>query len=154
MITEFVFAFPLIIWYYISNFYNTERLLWNAEMQSSIILPSFQLLFEKKDLITLVDLCFFIFHKKYEDAVWNKGAYLVSRSSRRGLRGQSIYCMDEEENTYARVHNATKLTFEEIMWNRKIESFIRKSATIFIKRIALGIVMMLTDARIKKIIYC
>ena len=148
------FAFPLIIWYYISNFYRTERLLWDAEMQSSINLPSFQLLFEKKDLITLVDLCFFIFHKKYEDAVWNKGAYLVSRSSRRSLRGQSIYCMDEEENTYARVHNATKLTFEEIMWNRKIESFIRKSATIFIKRIALGIVLMLTDSNVQKIIYC
>ena len=116
--------------------------------------PLFLLPFEKKDLITLVDLCFFIFHKKYEDAVWNKGAYLVPRSSRRSLRGQSIYCMDEEENTYARVHNATKLTFEEIMWNRKIESFIRKSATIFIKRIALGIVLMLTDSNVKKIIYC
>jgi len=147
------FAFPLIIWYYISNFYNTERLLWDAEMQSSITLPSFQLLLEKKDLIALVDSCFLIFHKKYEDAVWNKEACPISRSSRRGLRGQSIYCMDAEENTYARVHASTKLTFEEIMWNRNIESIIKKSGTIFIKRIALGIVLMLTDSNIKKIIY-
>jgi len=136
------FAFPLIIWYYLSNFYTRERIL--KDNTSRVIIPPFEVLLDRKELITLVNSCFTVFHKKIENEVLNNAK--VGRARR-------VYLLSGEENSYRRVHKYTQLTYDEIALNKSIESIIIKSGTIFVKRIALGIVRMLTHSYIKKIIY-
>ncbi len=136
------FAFPLIIWYYLSNFYTRERIL--KDNTSRVIIPPFEVLLDQKELITLVNSCFTVFHKKIENEVLNNAK--VGRARR-------VYLLSGEENSYSRVHKYTQLTYDEIVLNKSIESIIIKSGTIFVKRIALGIVRMLTHSYIKKIIY-
>ena len=97
-----------------------------------------------RDLISLVNACFLVFHKKYEKAMWNE--------TKVG-RDKDVYLMSEEENTYKEVHKYTKLSYEEIMFNRRVDAIIEKSCVTFVKRIALGIVLMLTNPTVKNIIY-
>ena len=137
------FAFPLIIWYYISNFYNKERMRVDTEGKKHTIRPMKEYL-EGRDLIALANACFLVFHKKYEEAIWNE---------EKVGRNKEIYLMSEKENTYKAVHKYTKLSYEEIMFNRRVDAIIEKSCVTFVKRIALGIVMMLTHPTVKNIIY-
>ena len=137
------FAFPLIIWYYISNFYNKERIRVDVDEKEHAILPM-NVYLEKRDLISLVNACFLVFHKKYEEMVWNEEKI---------GRKKQIYLMNKEENTYGKVHKYTKLSYDEIMFNRSVDTIIEKSCVTFVKRIALGIVLMLTHPVVKNIIY-
>ena len=137
------FAFPLIIWYYLSNFYTTRRLCIEEDGKTHFI-PALQSFLERNDLIQLVNSCFLVFHKKYEEVVWNE---------EKVGREKKIYLMSKKENTYSKVHKYTKLSYEEITFNRNVDSIIAKSGRIFVKRVALGIVLMLTHPTVKKIIY-
>ena len=141
------FAFPLIIWYYLTNFYNKKRLIEDNGIMMWI--PSMKCLLEQKSLILLMNSCFYTFHKKYEK-VFIEG--MLPRKTY-ALRGTNIYHMNKEENTYKRVHNYTKLDFDDIASNRKIEDIIKRSGFVFIKRIALGITSMISESYINKIIY-
>ena len=141
------FAFPLIIWYYLTNFYNKKRMIEENGIMTQI--PSMKCLLEQKSLIFLVNSCFHTFHKKYTNI------FIESMIPRKkyALRGTNIYNMDKEENTYKRVHKYTKLDFEDIVLNRKIEDILKRSGFIFIKRIALGIISMISESYINRIIY-
>ena len=99
---------------------------------------------EGRNLIALVNASFLDFHKKYEEAIWNE---------EKVGRNKEIYLMSEKENTYKEVHKYTKLSYEDIMFNRRVDAIVEKSCVTFVKRIALGIVLMLTHPLVKNIIY-
>ena len=138
------FAFPLIIWYYTSNFYDRRRVRMDEEEKEHTILPMKYYL-KGADLISFVNACFVVFHKKYEKTVWNE---------KKVGRKKEIYLMSKEENSYAKVHEYTRLSYEEITFNRSMDAIIEKSRGVFVKRIALGIVLMLTNPIVQNIIYC
>ena len=141
------FAFPLIIWYYLSNFYKKERYL--ITEKNTLRVPPLEHLLKQKDLIFMVNTCFLAFHKKYEDILMEDKIDKKSYT----LRGSCVYMLNKKENTYKRVHKYTKLQYEDIVLNRRIEAIIKNSGSIFIKRIAIGIVYLVAQPYINKIIY-
>ena len=140
------FAFPLIIWYYLSNFYKKGRHLISGDKILQV--PPMEHLLKQKDLIFMVNTCFIAFHKKYEDILMER----IGNKKPYSLRGVSAYILSGEENTYKKVHKYTKLEYEDIVLNRRVEAIIKKSSWVFIKRIAVGIVSLITEPYINKII--
>ena len=139
------FAFPLIIWYYLVNFYERPRI---CDSNVQTIIPSVKELLQQQDINIFIISCFIIFNKSYKKAfmeqVFDKKCY--------PSRHRKSYCMSEKENTYNKIHKYTQLTYEEIVFTKELESFIMKDGTRFIKKIASTIVTFLTQSYIKKII--
>ena len=137
------FAFPLIIWYYLVSFYETPRLY--CELSRAPI-PSVKKLLSQHNINIFVISCFIIFNRFYKNAFIE----YVFEKRRYSLRKEKSYCMSEEDNTYNKIHNYTQLTYEEIEFTKKLESFIMKANTHFIKNIANAIVVFLTQPHLKK----
>ena len=142
------FAFPLIIWYYLTNFYNKERYLEYKKTQTRI--PSMSQLLKTKSLIILVHSCFLILNKKFEEETIKD----MNRKKGYNLRNSNAYCLSPEENTYKQVHHYTQLSYEEITLSRRIEVVIEKSGVHFVKKVAACIVSLLSDPFVFNIIYC
>jgi len=142
------FAFPLIIWYYLTNFYDKERFLEYKKNRTRI--PSMAQLLKTKSLILFVHSCFLILNKKYEQETIKD----MNRKKRYALRNSNAYCLSPDENTYKKVHHYTQLSYEEITLSRRIEAVIEKSGFHFVKKVAGSIVSLLSDPSVFNIIYC
>jgi len=139
------FAFPLVIWYYLSNFYTHTRRYTHKEQ--CLIIPSMESLLKQKKIITMVNSCFHIFHNEYT----NKLIMKQKSKQKYALRNSGIYYLSPEKNTYGRIHKYTQLSIEEIAFTKSIEEIIIKKDFLFIKRIVYAIVSLLTTPALKKL---
>ena len=137
------FAFPLIIWYYLVKFYDNPRI---CDEESRCLIPAIKKLLHQRQLNRFIISCFIIFNGSYKKAFIEQ----IFKKTRYSSRTRGSYCMSEKENTYNKIHTYTQLSYEEIEFTKKLESFIIKDGTRFIKNIAKTIVVFLTQPKIKK----
>ena len=135
------FAFPVIIWYYLTKYYDTTRK-WNNDIE----IHSVAELLENKQLMPFIHSCFAPYDEKYEQVV------MYQPNKRYSSRKCNTYCMSDEENTYSKIHQYTQLSYEDINTNKQLESIIRERKHRFIKKITYSIVSLLSQQGMRKLI--
>ena len=135
------FAFPVIIWYYLTKYYDTTRK-WNNDIE----IHSVAELLENKQLMPFIHSCFAPYDEKYEQVV------MYQPNKRYSSRKCNTYCMSDEENTYSKIHQYTQLSYEDVTINKQLESIIREGKHRFIKKITYSIVSLLSQQGIRKLI--
>jgi len=147
------FAIPIVIWYYLSNYYNKRRLLRKEAVyeKHEFIVPSVREMLSKKQLILLVNSCFAGFHKDYT-------AILVRQMTTKhgySLRNNTSFCFEfpiKKQKDTKRKIKYTCLSHQDMRMIGELENFLEKKGTQVIKRITAGVVKCVTQKYIKKLI--
>jgi len=147
------FAMPLVIWYYLGNFYNKRRLLRKDAVYDKLelVVPCVREMLRDRQLLFFVNSCFAEFHKEYECIIMRYATAQHSYS----LRNKTSFCVDYPKKKREELRknlSYTKLTHREMQMIRELETFLEKKGTHIVKRITSGVVICMTQPYIKQII--
>jgi len=147
------FAIPIVIWYYLSNNYNTRRLLRKTAVyeKHEFIVPSVRDMLYNKQLILLVNSCFAGFHKDYTSILVRQ----MTTKHGYSLRNNTSFCFEfpiKKQKDISRKIRYTRLSHQDMRMIGELENFLEKKGTHVVKRIASGVVICVTQRYIKRLI--
>ena len=147
------FSIPLVIWYYLGNYYNERRVLHKDSVYDKLDLtiPCVCDMLQEHQLLLFVNSCFAEFHKDYGLIVMR----YINDKHTYSLRNKTSFCVDYSKKKRGKLHknlSYTKLTYREIQMIHELETFLEKKGTHIIKRITSGVVLCMTQTYIKRII--